>query len=318
MDGATVRALTMGMARVSVSKTSALVFFCAVLVHAPRARALDKQGSAHGGSVGEDHGGFHVSGSASLGAALYNPTYAARPDNTGIALFRYALHADVDLIGPRLSIPIDINTFTDAQRRGALVFLPSELDLITGVTSTWRLSRALAVEGGVRVEHDRAVDRAARAQTYVDARARLLASLARVTPGLADSLGGGDVSGWLTLGVFAYNPSYFARPDNTGYALLRYAPHLQVTLWRERIVLALDATMFTDREVNALRPSELDLTPEVALRLGDVELHLAYERDMPLDRGGLVQEWVYATVVYAFRLTPAAIAQEPAASAPAP
>ena len=46
---------------------------------------------------------------------LYNPTYAARPDNTGLALMRYAGHRDVDLIGSRLSIPIDINTFTDRE-----------------------------------------------------------------------------------------------------------------------------------------------------------------------------------------------------------
>ena len=74
-----------------------------------------------------------------LGSALYNPTYAARPDNTGHALFRYAARADIDLIGSRLSIPIDVNMFTDRDQPG----LPSsgrrEFDIIAGVTSTWPL-----------------------------------------------------------------------------------------------------------------------------------------------------------------------------------
>ena len=59
-----------------------------------------------------------------MGTALYNPTYAARPDNTGHALMRYALHADVDLLGAKLSAPLDLNLFSDRDRRGALAFSP--------------------------------------------------------------------------------------------------------------------------------------------------------------------------------------------------
>src|ERR1700753_2150967 len=80
------------------------------------AAALDKQGSAHGGAVGGDENGFHVSGALPLGVSLINPSYAARPDNTGLALFRYALHADTDLVGRKLSIPLDLNVFTDRER----------------------------------------------------------------------------------------------------------------------------------------------------------------------------------------------------------
>ena len=71
--------------------------------------------------------------------SIYNPSYAARPDNTGLALFRYAAHFDFDLIGRRLSIPLDLNMFTDRLAIGfARKPVPSELDVITGVTSTWR------------------------------------------------------------------------------------------------------------------------------------------------------------------------------------
>jgi hypothetical protein len=266
------------------------------------ARALDKQGSAHGGEVGgEDQGGFHVAGSLIFGSAIYNPTYAARPDNTGRALFRYAAHVDVDLIGRKLSVPLDLNLFTDRERRGVGVAAPSEVDVIGGLTSTWDAGPG-AVEVGTRVEHDRPADRGGFTQTYVDARARYLYSLARVAPGVGPALADGDLSGWVTLGWFAFNPTYAARPDNTGKALLRYALHAEASAFGDLVSVGVDGTFFTDRTTNALRPSELDLTPEIIVRSAPFELHLAYERDMPLDRGGLVQSFVYALGVWSFDL----------------
>jgi hypothetical protein len=246
--------------------------------------------------------GFGVSGSLMTGVAVYNPTYAARPDNTGRALMRYAGHADIDLVGRRLSIPLDVNLFTDRDRAGAREFAPTELDLIGGVTSTWGLGPT-ALELGTRVEHDRPVDRDGASQTYVDARARLLASAGAIWPGLRDALRNGDVGGTVTLGWFAHNPSYFARPDNTGRALLRYAARGQISVLDGLVAFGLDATMFTDREAsNPLRPSELDLTPEIIFHRRAFELHVAYERDMPLDRGGLVQQFVYVLGVWSFSL----------------
>jgi hypothetical protein len=272
----------------------------AMLVAASRARALDKQGSAHGGGIEGPKSGFGFSGSASLGASVYNPTYAARPDNTGLALFRYAAHVDIDLIGRRLSIPLDINMFTDRLAvGGARKFVPSELDIITGVTSTWRLGPG-AVEGGARIEIDSPLDKGgypgptSARQTYADVRARYLYSLAVIAPGLKPILRGGDVRGWLTLGWFAYNRSYFARPDNTGLALFRYAAHAEISFWDDHVALGLDAIFFSDKQAaNVFRPSELDFTPELIGRFSRYEGHLAYERDMPLDRGGLVQHFLY-------------------------
>ena len=265
------------------------------------AHALDKQGSAHGGQVGGDTKEFNVSGAAMLGASLYNPSYAARPDNTGLALFRYALHLDIDLLGRLLSIPIDVNVLTDRQRRKALVFAPSELDLIGGLTSTNGLSKGFDLELGARVEHDRPVDRGNRSQTYVDARARLLYSAAALSPSLGDRLLDGDVSGYATLGWFAVNPTYAARPDNTGRALLRYAAHSELSLWHRRLALGADGTFFSDRRAsNPVAPSELDVTGEAIGRFNPFEVHLAYECDMPIDRGGLVQSLLYVIVAYGF------------------
>lgn len=265
------------------------------------ALALDKQGSAHGGQVGGAAKEFNVSGSGMLGASLYNPTFAARPDNTGHALFRYALHLDVDLLGRFLSIPIDVNMFTDRDRKKLRKLAPSELDLIAGLTSTNSLTRGFDLEVGARVERDGPVDRGSYSQTYVDARARLLYSVAALAPSLEDTLKGGDVAGYVTLGWFAVNPSYAARPDNTGRALLRYALHSEVSVWQRHVALGVDGTFFTDKHgSNPLRPVELDFTPELIGRYDPWELHVAYERDMPIDRGGLVQQLLYFIVAYSF------------------
>src|SRR5689334_19130105 len=99
------------------------VVLVGLLVALPAA-ALDKQGGPRAEGDGPQYRGFNVSGTVMLGAALYNPTYGARPDNTGLALFRYAGHVDVDLLGPLLSIPIDVNVFTDRTRAGAALFAP--------------------------------------------------------------------------------------------------------------------------------------------------------------------------------------------------
>ena len=287
---------------------ASLVCAAATTLAASSARALDKQGSAHGGGIEGPSEGVAVGGSASLGVSLYNPTYAARPDNTGLTLFRYAGHADVDLIGRRLSIPIDVNMFSDRAAVGfARKFVPSELDLIAGVTSTWRLGPG-ALEGGVRYEIDTTLDnggydtsRPAGKQKYGDVRARYLYSVAAIAPGIAPMLRGGDVRGWLTLGWFAINSTYFARPDNTGLALFRYAAHVEISGFDDHLALGLDAILFTDKQAeNKFRPSELDFTPEIIGRFSRYEVHLAYERDMPVDRDGLVQHFLYVLASVSF------------------
>lgn len=282
------------------------------------ASALDKQGSAHGGDVGgHDHENeLNFSGALTLGSSILNKSYAARPDNSGVALMRYALHGDLDLIGRRLSIPLDVNMFTDRDRKGAAVFVPSEFDVIGGVTTTGSLTRGADLELGARVEHDRTIDGRGPdpkfSQTYADVRARLLYSLAQVSPKLKDALIDGDVSGYATLGYFLYNPSYAARPDNTGSALFRYVAHAELSIYKDYFSIGLDGTFFTDRRqkpaTKALAPSELDFTYELIGRYEPFEVHLAYERDMPIDRGGKVQDFVYLLFVYGFDLTHESVA----------
>jgi hypothetical protein len=295
-------------------RPNVLVVAALLLVALP-ARALDKQGSAHAGAVEGPDKGFDIEGSFLYGVAIYNPSYAARPANTGLTLFRYALHADIDLIGRRLSIPLDLNMFTDRTRSGFRKLVPSEGDIITGVTSTWGVGPG-ALEMGVRVEHDRTLDATAEelaippsTQTYLDTRLRYLYSLAAVWPKLGEALGNGNVSGWLTFGWFTVNPTYAARPDNTGNALFRYAAHAELSVVDDHLSVGVDGVMFTDRgNKNFVGPTELDFTPEIIGRAPPIELHVAYERDMPIDRGGLVQHFVYILAGYEFDLVHAATA----------
>lgn len=290
-------------------------------------QAMDKQGSAHAGHAGQtstetsDETAFAVSGTLSAGTALLNKRYAARPDNTGLALFRYAAHADIDLLGRRLSVPLDVNLFTDRTHpRAARFFVPSEIDLIGGVTSTYPWARG-ALELGARIEHDRSADRGGFTQTYVDVRARYIYSLAAFWPGLRRELVDGDVSGYATVGWFALNPTYAAMPDNTGLALFRYVVHSELSVWHDRLAIGLDTTFFTDRqEANPVRPTELDATYEIIVRHAPFEVHVAYERDMPLHRRAAtpayVQDYVFALGVFAFDFRPGP--HEPTQAAPTP
>jgi hypothetical protein len=266
-----------------------------LFVSAP-ALALDKQGSGQARHTDVLESGQRVSGGALFGVAVFNPSYAARPDNTGLALFRVAGHTDIDLIGQHLTIPLDVNIFTDRTTDGANILVPSELDLIGGVASTWALGKG-ALELGVRGEIDLGVDRATLSQGYVDSRAKYSFESDDFNS-LHKILGRNHFSSSTTLGVFGYNPSYAARPDNTGLALLRYAERLGFS--RDWFSAALDFTFFTDRNANAIAPSELDFTVDIGATSGAVGMHLAYERDMPVDQGSLVQHFVFVYLTLSF------------------
>jgi hypothetical protein len=273
----------------------------ASLLASERDAAAEDKPQGAPGEHAESDSAFDVEGAFALGTALYNESYAARPDNTGIAQLRYAGHADFDLIGRHLVLPVDLTMFTHRDR-GLRGFVPTEIDGSIGVITTLPLAKG-DLELGPRVEHDRGFDEIAFNQTYVDFRARWLYSLAKISPAIARDLDEGDISGWLTLGWFGFNPSYTARPNNTGSALFRYVAHAELSVWKDHVSVGLDTTFFSDRrEKNPLRPSELDFIYEIIFREDPWELHLAYERDTPLDQRGLIQAYAFALAVIKFDL----------------
>ena len=119
---------------------------------------------------------------------------------------------------------------------------------------------------------------------------------------MRDALRDGDIAGYVTLGWFAYNPSYAARPDNTGRALFRYAAHAGVSALDSRSAVLGRHHDVHRRYESPVAPSELDLTLDAGTTLGPIELHVAYERDMPIDQGDLVQQFAMLYVTWGFEL----------------
>ena len=260
---------------------SRVAVLAALLLAASNAAALNKQGAR------QDSDGpaprFNLSGYVFAGGFLFNPSYAARPNNSGRALLRFGLHLDADLWRRYLTLSYDENSFTDQAAGGAGVLLPSEHDHILGLLSNLPLGHDLDLTLAVHYELDAPGVEASTAyraahpgyaagysQSYVDAYARL----------------GFERGPWLlalAVGGFLWNPSYAARPDNAGLALLRYVLHgeLAPLPW---LALRLDLNFFTDRDEGGLVPTELDAVAEVAVRWRDFELRFAGEVDLPLGR----------------------------------
>jgi len=94
----------------------------------------------------------------------------------------------------------------------------------------------------------------------------------------------------LALSDFVDNTSFRARPDNTGLVKYRYLGHLELQPRWSPVVLVLDTNFFTDKEAdNEFRPSEWDQAVGLLYRYEQWAGLLRYERDMPIDKSGLVQ-----------------------------
>lgn len=227
------------------------------------------------------------------GAFVHNPTFAARPDNSGLVGLRHMVHLETDLYKEYLQCYTDQNFFSD--RREGWVRL-SEWDgtyALTGSVGAWGWR--------VQYERDAPLDRSGVKQNYGDALVTYRAQDARQWSWWRKHFPDQNLSVYAGAGWLFHNHDYFARPDNTGRALFRYVAHADLDLYRNRVILFTDMNFFSDRrERNAVRPSELDLVVGVAVRHGDVELALIHEQDMPLDRSGLVQRYVALQLRYEF------------------
>ena len=234
-------------------------------------------------------GGYFLSS-----AFVSNPTFAARPDNTGLVGLRHMLHLETDLYKQYLTFYTDQNFFSD--RTKGWIDL-SEWDgtyAFTGLIDRWSWR--------LQYERDAPLDKSGLIQAYADA---LLTARFQATK---------DFSWWKSIfphqnltayagaGWLFHNSNYFARPDNTGSAFFRYVAHTDLDLYQNKIVLYGDLNFFTDREAgNGLNPAELDWIIGLAVRFReDMELSLYREQDQPLDKPGLVQKYVAIQLRYSF------------------
>jgi len=223
----------------------------------------------------------------------HNPSFAARPDNSGLVGMRHMIHLETELLGNYLQFYTDQNFFSD---RGKGWIELSEWDktfAFTGTVRQWNWR--------VQYEQDAPLDKRGIKQTYADALVNF-----NFTPGnqydwwrqqfpdqnLTFYMGGG----WLF-----HNASYFARPDNTGRALFRYVAHGDLDLYKNKVVVFADTNWFTDRsKSDTLTPTELDWIIGLALRWKNYELAVLHERDMPLDQSGLIQRYTAIQLRYGF------------------
>ncbi len=248
-----------------------------VLAVAAPTWALNKQG-ARATDESESDPLLELSGYLFGGGFVFNPTYAARPGNSGLAALRFGLHLDADLFHRWITLSYDENTFTDAQDNPVV---PSEHDHIVGLLSTVRLPRNLSLTFAVHFEHDAPGREASAAyqaahpgyqvgysQSYVDGYARI-------------SFERGPLTLFAALGGFLWNPSYAARPDNSGIAVFRYVLHGEYAPVRW-LALRLDLNSFSDRDEGWVVPTELDVVSTVALRWRGFELRLDGEADLNL------------------------------------
>ena len=226
-------------------------------------------------------------------AFVSNPSFAARPDNTGLVGLRHMLHLETDLYKQYLTFYTDQNFFSD--RTNGWIRL-SEWDgtyAFTGVVDrfSWRL----------QYERDAPLDRSGLKQVYADALVTAKFQAVQDLPGWQHHFPNQNLTAYAGAGWLFHNSNYFARPDNTGRALFRYVAHADLDLYKNTIVLYGDVNFFTDREAgNQARPTELDWIVGLAVRWSDMELSVYQEQDQPLDRGGLVQKYLAVQLRFAF------------------
>ncbi|MCE9535926.1 MAG: hypothetical protein K8R65_05915, partial [Nitrospirae bacterium] len=203
---------------------------------------------------------------------------------------------ETDLYKEYLQFYTDQNFFSD--RQAGWVSL-SEWDSVYAFTGTvqnfgWRL----------QYERDAPLDRSGIIQAYADTLVTYRPADARSLSWWRSAFPDQNLTVYAGGGWLFHNQSYFARPDNSGRALFRYVAHADLDLYRNRVVLFVDGNFFTDRSAsNILRPSEFDLVMGLAVRYHEMEIALIHERDLPLDRGGLVQRYVALQLRYEFEWT---------------
>lgn len=250
---------------------------------------IGEEGVAHGPET-EEH---WFQGYLLSAAFVDNPTFAARPNNTGLVGMRYMLHLETDLYKEYLQFYTDQNFFSDRTRGWIRL---SEWDGTFAFTGSlgnwgWRL----------QYERDAPLDTSGIKQVYADTLVTYRPTPANQFSWWHSRFPRQNLTMYAGAGWLFHNQDYFARPDNTGRALFRYVAHADLDLYRNRVVLFADTNFFSDRSAsNPVSPTELDWLIGLALRHGNGELSVLHERDMPLDRGGLVQKYVAIQLRYEF------------------
>lgn len=277
---------------------------CLSLACFPDAWALEKYGRPFPsmGEVGEEgvsgpekeHEEHRLRGYLLASAFPYNPTFAARPNNTGLVGMRYMLHLETDIYKDYLQFYTDQNFFSDRTESWLTLSEWDATFAFTGSLGNW----------GWRLQYERDAplnDGGGVIQEYGDTLITYRAQDAQQWSWWKSYFPHQNLTAYAGAGWLFYNNSYFARPNNTGLALFRYVAHADLDLYHDLLVFFTDINMFTDKQSsNKVVPTELDLTLGLVFRKWDAEFGVIYERDMPIGQNTLVQKYLALQVRYEF------------------
>lgn len=215
---------------------------------------------------------------------ISNPSFAARPDNTGLVGMRHMLHLETDLYKQYLTFYTDQNFFSDRQQGWIRLTEWDGTYALTGLVDYfgWR----------IQYERDAPLDKSGIKQAYGDVLFTARYQAGERSSWWKNNLPNQNLTVYAGPGWLFHNSNYFARPDNTGRALFRYVAHADLDLYRNKAVLYSDINMFTDRQNgNKITPTEIDWIVGVALRWRDYEMSFYREEDRPVDRNSLIQKY---------------------------
>lgn len=222
-----------------------------------------------------------------------NPTFAARPNNTGLVGMRHMVHLETDLYKQYLTFYTDQNFFSDRKTGWIKLSEWDDTYALTGILDHWGWR--------VQYERDKPLDQSGLQQIYGDTLVTYRFEATGDWEWWKKTFPKQNLTAYAGPGWLFFNKNYFARPDNTGVAQYRYVGHFDLDLYENRFIVYGDMNMFTDRTASSqIRPSELDWIIGLAVRWNDYELSIYREQDRPLDRGGLVQQYVAVQLRYAF------------------
>ncbi len=259
----------------------------------PPIGAVGAEGVAKQETKEEEPVEYWLRGYLLTSAFVDNPTFRARPDNTGLVGLRHMIHLETDLYKDLLQFYTDQNFFSDREDGWIKLTEWDATFAFTGAYNQWGWR--------LQYERDAPLDQSGLKQIYADAVVTYAVNPANTYSWWNTRFPNQNLTAYVGGGWLFHNESYFARPDNTGRALFRYVAHADLDLYKNKVVLFADTNWFTDREEgNKVKPTELDWILGLALRWRDAELAVLHEQDVPLDRGGLIQRYTAIQLRYEF------------------
>jgi len=226
-------------------------------------------------------------------AFVKNPTFAARPDNTGLIGMRYMLHLETDLYKQYLTFYTDQNFASDRTQSWLVLSEWDQTYALTGLLDRWSWR--------IQYERDAPLDRSGLKQIYADTLVTARFQSVQDSAWWRRTFPHQNLTAYAGAGWLFYNSNYFARPNNTGRALFRYVAHADLDLYKNKVILYGDMNFFTDGEAsNVVNPTELDWIIGLALHWRDMEFAAYMEQDRPLGQSSLVQEYFAIQVRYSF------------------